>query len=337
MKVVIDRKSCAPEPVYNYVKNAFETAQRLAGGASDVWQPWADAKPFPQEAAFPRPTEVYQNLAAWLAGRDTPRMLRRTIRIIGRMTLLTLVDRDIDSPYWKAGEADQQDLASSLLLSRYPECLLCSALPLTYSNPCFIIVCNANHIEKAHHDEPNTNNVDTIQNLPVLDGRLVLKIRDGTADSRVMAATSAKTEPMEQDPEGNWIDDWDPKKPEVIVINPQYLRSLQEKGFPRYNDDLINHARLDTARKAAERAAGVEIQASIDLLNTLEITLLHEISHLGTMNWAEDVDDDCYTWDNAVRLQTCTNAENVALFVVATDLTKNHNLKVTKSGMIEPI
>ncbi|KAK7953482.1 hypothetical protein PG988_014176 [Apiospora saccharicola] len=142
---------------------------------------------------------------------------------------------------------------------------------------------------------------------------------------------------MEQDPEGNWIDDWDPKKPEVIVINPQYLRSLQEKGFPRYNDDLINHARLDTARKAAERAAGVEIQASIDLLNTLEITLLHEISHLGTMNWAEDVDDDCYTWDNAVRLQTCTNAENVALFVVATDLTKNHNLKVTKSGMIEPI
>ncbi|KAK7998863.1 hypothetical protein PG991_014538 [Apiospora marii] len=166
----------------------------------------------------------------------------------------------------------------------------------------------------------------------VEDRRMLLKIRDGTSPPSLMAASSWRKKDKQGEAE------WNAKSPEVITLSPGYLKSLQNKGFPRYSKELINNARLDTVNKAAAGAAGQEIESSIDLLNTLKLTLLHEISHLGLMKWAIDKEEPrCYTWDNAVRLQTCRNAEIFALFIVVSDLIKNHGLRVTASGMIEPI
>lgn len=120
--------------------------------------------------------------------------------------------------------------------------------------------------------EPNVNNYDRIQMRPVEDGRLLLKIRDSTGLEGLMAATSFR----HKDPKGETDPAklWNTKSPDVIIINPA---CLQDHGFPLYSKQLVDNARLDTVNKAAARAAGEDIEVSIDLLNTLELTLLHEV------------------------------------------------------------
>ncbi|KAK8136787.1 hypothetical protein PG984_004727 [Apiospora sp. TS-2023a] len=242
MRVVIDRKSCAPEPIYNAVKSAFVTARGMAKGAASVWDKWT-----PDNGQWPQPQDAYRELMSLLAGSDSETKQWNLITAFITAGDLQLVDQDIWSSEWR-GTVDMRDV---------------------------IIVCDANHVVPLeNHDEPNINNFDTIQMRPVEDGRSILALRDGTSPASFMAVTSSRKKNTPGQAK------WNPKSPEVITLSSGYLKGLQDKGFPRYSKELINNARLDTVNKAAARAAGRPIKNSVDLLNTLEMTLLHEVDDM---------------------------------------------------------
>lgn len=137
-----------------------------------------------------------------------------------------------------------------------------------------MIVCNTDHIEAIEDEDGNINHRDTIQDVPVADNRLILKLKSG--DEKIIALTSRK--PRKKDLKRTKTS-WPAAAVEVITISPFHLTALQKEGFPTYNQDLIKKARFESLVNLIRINFKISTLAAVDTLTVgmLQFTLLHEV------------------------------------------------------------
>ncbi|KAI8718087.1 hypothetical protein NCS52_00886700 [Fusarium sp. LHS14.1] len=197
------------------------------------------------------------------------------------------------------------------------------------------IHCDVNHIRPHNHaEEPNIHNWDSVQKRGVEDNSDILELFDPWKPAIAVTCTVPPNDKK-----------WDPDAPEVIAFNSRklYLTAALD-GFPGNDVALggvkINQASVQAAAKPRmlrwlfthnwwfERLRVTQI----DLLDRLESTMLHELTHATVGRLTTDLQaPNSYGWENCRRIQSHRNA---ALFALAVELINHYHYDVDAAGKL---
>ncbi|RMJ15059.1 hypothetical protein CDV36_005304 [Fusarium kuroshium] len=190
------------------------------------------------------------------------------------------------------------------------------------------IRCNGEHI-KPHKDprEPNVNHRDTITGKNIPDGSLALTLL--TPKTTMMAVASLISPPSGRG--------WDPRAPEIIAWNPWNLAIEVNKDAITINQADVEDAATPRMHRWFQNHIpalfGYSSFTPIDLLDRLESTMLHELTHTTTGRNTDDVElGNSYGWRNCLRIQSTRNADSIALFALAVELIDFYHYDVNAAG-----
>lgn len=190
------------------------------------------------------------------------------------------------------------------------------------------IHCDASHIVPwTGVTEPNVHWEDSVQDTPVEDGAAILDFKD--ADTTTQGVTSpGKGKPGEP---------WQPGSPEVITFKQNYFDTAIEQNAIFDLDHIKKAARTDAlARVKMILFLRFRKPAQVDILDTPDFVLLHELTHTVVGGDASDTDgDNSYGWLNCVRLKDIGNAESLAFFALTVDLIQNYGYDVDDKGKLK--
>ncbi|KAH7165281.1 hypothetical protein EDB81DRAFT_852200 [Dactylonectria macrodidyma] len=192
------------------------------------------------------------------------------------------------------------------------------------------IHCNADYIiPDSSFPEPNIHWIDDIQKLPVRDTDAILEFKGEKSTSQAVTSPARAWKVGEV---------WPDNVPELITFDPEWIQTAVAKNSI-FNSDRVKKAVHPSLRRNIQ----VKFQrftdiTNIDVLQTLEFTLLHELMHTAVGGLALDMDDDdSYGWVNCRRLKDTNNAESLAFFGLVIDLIQNHKYDVNDKGSLKSI
>ncbi|KAK1580188.1 uncharacterized protein LY79DRAFT_311178 [Colletotrichum navitas] len=134
----------------------------------------------------------------------------------------------------------------------------------------------------------------------------------------------------------------------TITLNPRFIDSIRKAGWNRFNKERSQKAMSpDLAEKVGKglenfsnlffKAFGTttEFRSDVDILSTLEVTVLHELMHTRAGEHADDAPfGKCYLWDNILKAKNENNAESLAYLAMIIQLINNFKLHVTQAGKV---
>ncbi|KAJ4175243.1 hypothetical protein NW754_005663 [Fusarium falciforme] len=310
-RVYIDTVSCSNQRTFDAIKEAYQSAIIRAGLAIDALRPWAQ-----EGASIDTFDGRIRNVFDLLFGAG------------GTRTKVSYVFGHLDR----------------LLEVQYMNDLMTGGQWSTARTMHDIeIHCNADYIQPhPHPKEPNIHHEDTIQKKPVHDDDAILGLKNPFKSA--FAVTSPVSPPSGKG--------WDQDAPEIVAYSPWKLYfAANWDGFPG-NDVVFGGIKINQA--AVEAAANPRMHrwfltnapewlakyawAPIDLLDRLESTMLHELTHTTAGRLTQDVElPNSYGWKNCVRLKKHSNADSIALFALAVELINFYHYDVNEAGELTKI
>ncbi|KAF9877523.1 hypothetical protein CkaCkLH20_05223 [Colletotrichum karsti] len=134
-------------------------------------------------------------------------------------------------------------------------------------------------------------------------------------------------------------------------MNPRYIKRLQEKGWKRFSEERVLKAmRPELAKKVDDALENIsntftrvfgmsyEFHSNVDILQTPEVIMLHELMHTHPGgNAVDQPKDKCYLWQNILRIRNEKNADSLAYLGLVIQLITKFNVDVTKEGEVKGI
>ncbi|KAK7998511.1 hypothetical protein PG991_014990 [Apiospora marii] len=237
--------------------------------------------------------------------RPNDRFMDLAFKMFGNNDLQTMMNvHNNRNPWWTDQERDPGDLE---------------------------IFCSADHI--VHQDNPASPDAawwDITRDSPVDNDDIALGHKDPKGTLLATAHVAVPDGDQEKFPQ-HWS--------EYIVINPYKLRKAVDKGT-LFADKRVRKASSPSLLSRIRRAYNWHWHdiTPVDILKTLDINMIHELSHLVACGDAIDVrGDDSYGWDNALAIRQTDNSETLTFFVIIDQLNRHYNLDVDDNGKIVKI
>ncbi|RSL49940.1 hypothetical protein CEP54_012192 [Fusarium duplospermum] len=302
-RIYIDTVSCAEGKTFDAVQEAYQSAIIRAGLVIEALRPWAE-----EGANINTFDGRIRNVFDLLFGAEWTRTkVGYVFDHLDRLLELQYMNNLMSNGDWVAART-MNDIE---------------------------IRCNGDHIiPHKHPQEPNINYQNSITGKWLADNDDELSLLSRWAPA-IAVTSQMKTR------------DWDPRAPEIVAYNQWKLSyTINWDGFPG-NDLVTGGIKIDQA--AVEAAANPRLHrwfvtqipswvprisfAPIDLLDRLESTMLHELTHTIAGRRTVDLDwPNSYGWRNCLRIQSHKNADSIALFALAVELINHYQYDVNEAG-----
>ncbi|KAM0419073.1 hypothetical protein ACHAPT_012012 [Fusarium lateritium] len=310
-RVYINPVSCSNQRTFDGVKEAYQSAIIRAGLAIDALRPWAQ-----EGASIDTFDGRIRNVFDLLFGAGGTQ--RKVEYVFGHLDRLLEVQYAND--LMAGGGWDTARTMNDIEIH-----------------------CNADFVQPhPHPKEPNIGHENVIQQKPVADGDEILNLKNPFKS--VFAVTSPVSPASGRG--------WDPKAPEIIAFSPWKLYfATNWDGVPG-NDVVFTGIKINQA--AVEAAANPRFHrwflinppewlgnwgwTPIDLLDRLESTMLHELTHTTAGRRTEDEElPNSYGWKNCLRIKKYSNADSIALFALAVELIDFYHYDINEAGELTKI
>ncbi|TPX11341.1 uncharacterized protein E0L32_001159 [Thyridium curvatum] len=257
-------------------------------------------RPYKTQGASHKPNARIMNQMKQIFGKDDVDTAGTLLGIFERIASFRYKDLDARGEAWK-GDRDFLDLE---------------------------IWCNSDYVIELEYGESNVLYHDTVQDMPVENWRTLVKMKhQHDPDLEAVTSPAHHKDPKKQ---------WPVKSPEVITFNPGYIKEVTDKNSI-FNADRIRKAEINDLRDRINShfRRTKKGWTNVDLLETLELVLHHELTHLKHTADTIDVDSpNSYGWLDVLRLKSIKNADNLAYFALVVDLIQNHHYDVDAKGKL---